>query len=132
MALRLTLKPNERLILGGAVITNGKARTELVVENEVPLLRERDILSPRDATTPCRRIYLAIQLMYIEPQNLAQHHAAYFELVRDVAEAAPSTLKFLSPMNDDVVAGRYYQALKSARALLDYEQELLSYAQKPA
>jgi flagellar protein FlbT len=132
MALRLTLKPNERLIIGGAVVKNGKARTELVVENEVPILRERDILSPQAATTPCRRIYLAIQLMYVDPERLAQHCTAYFQLVRDVAEAAPSTLKFIAPMNDDIVGGRYYQALKNARHLVDYEQELLSYGEERA
>jgi flagellar protein FlbT len=132
MALRLSLKPNERLILGGAVVRNGKARTELFVENEVPILRERDILSPREANTPCRRIYLAIQLMYIEPQNVVEHHATYFALVRDVALAAPSTLKFLTSMNDDIVAGRHYQALKTARHLLDYEQELLPHGEECA
>lgn len=130
MALRLTLKPGERLILGGAVIRNGDSRAELVVENEVPLLRERDILAPADATTPCRRIYLAIQLMYVDPASLAEHELLYRELVLEAAEAAPSTLKFLTPMNDHISNGRYYQALKLARSLLDYEQELLSNAQR--
>jgi flagellar protein FlbT len=131
MALRLSLKPGERLILGGAVIRNGESRSELMVENEVPLLRSRDILSPSDATTPCKRIYLAIQLMYVDPAGLVQHEALYRQLVLDAATAAPSTLKFLTPMNDHIINGRYYQALKAARPLLDYEQELLSNAQRP-
>lgn len=131
MALRLSLKPGERLILGGAVIRNGESRAELMVENEVPLLRERDILSPSEATTPCRRIYLAIQLMYVDPAGLQGHEVLYRQLVLEVAAAAPSTLKFLGPMNDHITNGRYYQALKAARPLLDYEQELLSNAQRP-
>jgi flagellar protein FlbT len=130
MALKLSLKPGERLILGGAVIRNGESRAELVVENEVPLLRERDILSPSEATTPCRRIYLALQLMYVDPAALAEHEKLYRELVREVAAAAPSTLKFLALMNDHINNGRYYQALKSARSLLDYEEELFANAQR--
>lgn len=131
MALRLSLKPGERLILGGAVIRNGESRAELTIENEVPLLRERDILSPSEATTPCRRIYLAIQLMYVDPEHLPQHTLLYNQLVTEVAKAAPSTLKFLAPMNDHIREGRYYQGLKASRPLLDYEQELFSNAQRP-
>jgi len=130
MSLKLSLKPGERLILGGAVIRNGESRAELIVENEVPLLRERDILSPSEATTPCRRIYLALQLMYVDPAALAEHEMLYRELVLEVAAAAPSTLKFLALMNDHISNGRYYQALKSGRSLLDYEEELFANAQR--
>jgi len=46
MALRITLKPQEKMILGGAVITNGNSfRCNLIIENKVPILREKDILS---------------------------------------------------------------------------------------
>jgi len=53
MPLRLTLKSQERVIIGGAVVKNGDSRTELHVENKVPILRETDILSPKLVKTPC-------------------------------------------------------------------------------
>jgi flagellar protein FlbT len=128
MPLKITLKPRERLILGGAVLRNGAVASNLLVENEVPILRERDILSEPQANSPCRRIYFAIQLMYVDEQNLAVHHALYYMLVRDLLAAAPSTARFVNEINKLVVERKYYLALKTARQLIDYEQELLKHA----
>ena len=59
MALKITLKPGERMIIGGAVLTNGNsASCDLVVENKIPILRQKDILTEEKANSPCRRIYL--------------------------------------------------------------------------
>ena len=52
MALKITLKPQEKMILGGAVISNGNnAGCQLIIENEVPILREKDILSENTVST---------------------------------------------------------------------------------
>ena len=90
MALRLTLRPHERVIVGGAVIRNSESRCELLIENEVPVLREPDILSPSAVRTPCERIYLALQLIYVDHERFAEHMVTYEELVSDVQRAAPS------------------------------------------
>jgi flagellar biosynthesis repressor protein FlbT len=127
MALRLTLKPNERAILGGAVLTNGKHRAELFVETEVPVLRGSDILSPSAVRTPCERIVLAIQLMYVDPQRRAVHEQTYLALVEDVLDASPSSRRLLESINDLVQAGKYYPALKQGKELLAFEKELLSH-----
>ncbi len=126
MALRLTLKPHERAILGGAVLTNGKHRAELFVETEVPVLRGSDILSPSAVRTPCERIVLAIQLMYVDPQRRPVHEQTYLALVEDVLDASPSSRRFLEPINEMVQSGKYYQALKQGKALLAFERDLLS------
>ena len=127
VSLRLKLKPHERVIIGGAVIRNGASRLELHIENHVPLLRESDILSPSAAKTPCQRIYLALQLMYVDPERLDEHEATYLELTKDVLLAAPSSAKLIDPINELVAAGKHYQAIKSAKALLEYELELHSH-----
>ena len=54
------------MIIGGAVITNAGTKCNFVVENTVPILRDKDILSTDKANTPARRIYFSIQLMYID------------------------------------------------------------------
>ncbi len=125
MPLRLTLKSQERVIIGGAVVKNGDSRTELHVENKVPILRETDILSPKLVKTPCEQIYLAVQLMYVDGDNIEQHRRLYNNLVDDVLIAAPSTTPLVGAMHSEVIAGRHYQALKSAKALMEYEKELL-------
>lgn len=128
MALRLTLKPHERAILGGAVLTNGKHRAELFVETEVPVLRGADILSPALVRTPCQRVMLAIQLMYVDPQRRSAHEQAYRSLADEVLDASPSARRWLDPIDEAVRAGRYYPALKLGRQLLAFEGELLAHA----
>ncbi|HTF99748.1 MAG TPA: flagellar biosynthesis repressor FlbT [Nitrospirota bacterium] len=128
MSLKLSLKANERLIIGGAVIRNGGARCELVVENNVPILREKDILREQDADTVCKKIYFIIQLMYIDAKNLVEHHRAYWEFVREVVKAAPSTLGLIDQISDNILNGKHYQALKHAQKLIEYEQEAIEHA----
>jgi flagellar protein FlbT len=123
--LRLSVKPHERLIIGGAAVRNGDTRAELLIDNEVPVLRESDILSPSAVRTPCERIYLAIQLMYVDAEHLDRHLKTYRGLTADVRAAAPSLHGPLTVVDECVHQGRYYHALKSARALIDHERGLM-------
>ena len=45
MALKIELKPNERILLGDCVVTNADQRARLVIEGTVPILREKDIMT---------------------------------------------------------------------------------------
>lgn len=128
MALKVELKPGERIILGDCVVTNADQRTRLLIEGEVPILREKDILTPDRADSPAKRIYLAVQLMYLakEPKY---HHETYFALVRDILKAAPSTWPYIESINNRMLTGEMYKALKEAKKLIEYEQELLNHAQ---
>ena len=116
------------MILGGAVVTNGHSRCDLIIENSVPVLRDKDILGAEDANTPCRRIYLVIQLMYVDEKNLAEYHNTYWKLVHDVVNAAPSMHALVGQASEEILTKNYYQALKTAKELIDYEQEVLSHA----
>ena len=125
MALKITLKPQERIIIGGAVITNGNTKCDLNIENKVPLLRGKNILKEEDANSPARRIYFVIQLMYIDEENLAVHHKAYWDLVSDFIQAAPSAIPLIKEISEHIVSNKYYGALKLAGKLIDYEQEVI-------
>ncbi len=127
MPLKITLKPNERIIIGGTVVTNGSSKSRFTIENRAPVLREKDIMSEKEADSPCRRIYFVIQLMYIDENNLATHHNTYWKQVRDVLAAAPSMLKFLDKISDHILHARYYQALKLTKKLIEYEKELIKH-----
>ncbi len=130
MALRISLKPQEKMILGGAVIMNGNnTGCKLIIENTVPILREKDILNENDANSPCRRIYFIIQLMYIDEENLVNHQKKYWKLIKDLVKAAPSTIGVIDQISEEIVSARYYQALKLAQKLIDYEQEVISRVQ---
>jgi flagellar protein FlbT len=125
MALLIDLKPGERVIIGQALVTNDGPRTRLVIQGDAPILREKDILRSEDADTPCKRLYLNVQLMYVD-QEPARFHAGYFDLSRQVQEAAPSTAPYLLRINEKIISGSYYQALKEAKKLVHYEARLLS------
>ncbi|MEM8812287.1 MAG: flagellar biosynthesis repressor FlbT [Pseudomonadota bacterium] len=129
MALKVELKPGERIILGDCVITNDDQRTRLYIEGDAPILREKDILTPKTANTPAKRVYLAIQLMYLSRDN-SNDFSAYFTLVQELILAAPSMLPYVDRMNNHILTGNYYKALKEARALIAYEKELLANAKQ--
>jgi flagellar protein FlbT len=125
MPLKITLKPHERMIAGGAVITNGNTKCNLLVENKVSILRQKDIMSEKDADSPCRKIYFTIQIMYIDEENLIEHHNSYWKLVQDIVKAAPSMLALIDQISEHILNNKYYQGLKLARKLIDYEQEVI-------
>jgi len=131
MALKVELKPGERIILGDCVITNDGSRSNLLIEGQVAVLREKDILVPEAADTPAKRIYLTIQLMYTskEPQI---YHERYFSLVRDITKAAPSVWPYIESINNLLLTGEMYKALKDAKKLVAYEQGLLENAKRGA
>jgi len=126
MALKLSLKPGEKMIIGGAVVTNGDSKAELFIENKVPLLREKDIMGTNDAQTVAEKIYFTIQLMYIDQENLISHHNTYWNYVQEVTKAAPSTTALIDQISEKIVKTHYYKALKLSRQLIDYEKEIMS------
>jgi flagellar protein FlbT len=127
MALKVELKPGEKILVGEAVLTNGDQRARFLVEGSAPILREKDIMTKTRADSPAKRIYLAVQLMYIS-RTPRDHHEVYFGLVRDIMRAAPSTAAFIENINNHILTGEPYKALKEARKLINYEEELLAHA----
>jgi flagellar protein FlbT len=128
--LNIELKPHEKIFINGAVIANGPDRTQISLLNEAAILREKDILTEHKADTPCKRIYLLVQLMYMDPANLARYLTSYEELASDVINAAPSLTPMLATIDAELTEGRVYPALRSAKRLIDYEQELLDHARQ--
>jgi flagellar protein FlbT len=127
MALKVELKPHERIILGQVVIRNGDTRAKLFVEGRAPILREKDILTAATASTPARMIYLCVQLMYLTG-DVPAHKGAYFALVRDFLAAAPSATAHVDDINNCILSDDLYKALKAAKQLIAYEEELVAHA----
>jgi flagellar protein FlbT len=128
MALKVELKPHERIIIGSCVITNTDQRARLLIDGEkIPILREKDIMTPETADTPAKLIYLAVQLMYISPEPHV-NHGTYFSLLRDLVTAAPSMWPIIEGININILNSDLYQALKEARKLVAYEKKLLDHA----
>lgn len=127
MSLKVELKPHERLIIGSCVVTNSDQRTRLFIDGSAPILREKDILTADTANSPARRIYFAVQLMYLD-NDISKLRGEYFELVNDIVTAAPSCVPIVDEINNDILTGSLYKALKAAKRLIQYEQDLLTNA----
>ena len=129
MALKVELKPGERILIGDCVVTNSDQRTRLLIDGAAPILREKDIMTAERANTPAKRIYLAVQLMYTS-RDPRTHHEVYFALVRQIVQAAPSTWGYVENINNQILTGNLYKALKEAKKLIAYEGELLQHAKR--
>src|SRR6202142_1936743 len=127
MGLKVELKPGERFILGDWLITKADQRTRMHIEAQAPILREKDIMTPEQADTPAKRIYLAVQLMYTS-RDPRLHHDTFFALMRDLVQAAPNSWPQMQDISNHIMAGQMYKALKSAKTLIAYEKELLDHA----
>jgi len=127
VALKVELKPNERIIIGTAVVRNGDQRTSLIIEGQAPILREKDILSPKTANTPAKLIYLAIQLMYIDGR-VSENLSTYQKLMSDFQNAVPSSTSLLLAIHNHILNAEFYKALKEAKKLLEYERKLFEHA----
>jgi len=125
MTLRIELRPRERILIGDCVITNSDQRTRFVIEGHVPILREKDIMTAQGADTPAKRIYLCVQLMYTSREPRA-HYEIYFALLTEFVRAAPSAWPLIESINNQILTGNLYNALKDARKLITYEQDLLA------
>lgn len=129
MALKVELKPGERILIGDCVITNSDQRTRFLADGTAPILREKDIMTADRADTPAKRIYLAVQLMYIS-RDPAEHHDVYFALMQELVQAVPSSWRHIANINNQILTGDLYKALKHSRKLIEYEQELLEHAKR--
>jgi flagellar protein FlbT len=131
VALKIELKPNERVILGDCIVTNTNQRTRLVIQGTVPILREKDIMTPGRADSLAKRLYLVVQCMYTSKRP-QEHDATYFRLVREILKSAPSTRPYIDSINNRILTGELYKALKETRKLIAHEEELrdMNYASK--
>ena len=128
MALKLSLKPDEKLVINGAVIANAERRTTLIVHNKASILREKDIMQEDEVDTPARRIYFPIMLMYMDQQKTDTY---YDEFMRRMTEfmaviTTPDAINLCVKISKDVMEKNFYRALMNCKKLLAFEASRLN------
>ena len=129
MPLKLSLKPGEKFVLNGAVVQNGERRSVLVLQNKASVLREKDIMQEEEVTTPARRIYFPVMMMYLDEAGADRY---YDEFARRLTEfmkviANPVILTECVEISKNCMEREYYKALMRCRKLMDYEGERLGH-----
>lgn len=127
MPLKIELKPHESIIIGESLITNDGERTRFYIEGNVPILREKFILREVEANTPSKRVYFVVQQMYLS-KSADKLRPIYLEYVRDLQNAAPSLIPYISIVSDNILNEDYYSAIKNADKLIKKEDELFGSA----
>jgi flagellar biosynthesis repressor protein FlbT len=127
MALKLSLKPGEKLVLNGAVISNGDRRTTLLLQNKASVLREKDIMQPDGVTSPARHIYFPVMMMYLDGTVDSEWYNEFAIRMTEFMSAVrnPEILADCVQISRDVLAREYYRALVRCRKLIAYEDERL-------
>lgn len=127
MALRLTLKPNEKIVINGCVIRNADRRQTLTIENYADVVRGVDLLDEDDAATPVKKVYFFIQSALLRP-----------EIRDELRPVIQKSLAELVPIFNEQIGGHifeaanhvstanYYKAMRALRAVMRYEEELMS------
>jgi flagellar biosynthesis repressor protein FlbT len=128
MALKISLKPHEKFVVNGAVITNGDRRSAFMINNKVSILREKDIMIAEEITTPARRIYFPIMLAYLEPDNGKRYYEEFVQRMTEFMGAIDNADIKMQCVDVSlcVMQNDYYKALTLCRKLIDYETRALA------
>ncbi len=129
MPLKLSLKPGEKFVLNGAVVQNGDRRGVLVLQNKASVLREKDIMQPDEATTPARRIYFPVMMMYLDEAGAERQYEEFATRLTEFMGVVrnPDVLTDCIAISKHVMAREYYKALMLSRKLIEYEDQRLGH-----
>ena len=131
--LVLEMRSGDMMVVNGAAIRfRGKTRIELTAHAR--FLFGRQIMPPAEADSPARRIYYALQTAYIGEDDErrcgmqeARLRAGEFKDATTSAQAAA--------LLDQAIAfaegGKYYQALRMARRVVQHEDAVLGRPARP-
>jgi flagellar protein FlbT len=130
MALKLTIKPNERLVINGASIRfAGDRSVPIVIENHARFLRGSEIMGQDEADTPAKRILFTLQAVYMqEPDERGELNGALLRQISDFSAAVPSAGLIIAEIASALAEDRHHAAIKRARNLVAYEAELIDSA----
>lgn len=127
VALKLNLKPGEKIVINGAVIVNGDRKASLGVKNFANILRETDVMQEEEANTPTKRAYFAAQLMLLDPEHRSDYEQPFRRYMKDLVGAFTNAdmLALLRQALDHFQSGDYYKILAILRKVIKYEEILL-------
>ena len=126
--LLISLKPNEKFLVNGALLSNGPKRGQICVEGEgINVLRLSDVIHPDEIRTPVTRLYSAIQILLSGDSSGDEACDGVEQQYRSLSTVFQGT-----PLSDTLlksykawVDGRIYSALCRLKPLIPVEADLL-------
>lgn len=123
MPLKFVLRPNEKVIINGAVIGAGDRPGSFFLYNTANFLRGREVLKEEQVDCIEKKLYFVIQLIYIFPEDGKINMPRFAAIIDEVREARPDKEKEIAEITQMVLAHNYYRALKLCRKLFPAKNE---------
>lgn len=127
--LKLKLRPEEQILINGAVIQNGSHQVELTVKTpNTKILRLRDALHPNDVNTPTKRVCYIAQLAVageVSDEAALEQFTVGVNSLKEVFKDIVSQ----GLMNQALeYAGKhdFYKAMQAMRKIMKHEEVLLN------
>lgn len=117
MPLKFVLRPNEKVIINGAVIGAGDRPGSFFLYNTANFLRGREVLKEEQIDCIEKKLYFVIQLVYIFPEDSTLNLQRFASILDETREARPDASKMLDEIARLVESRNYYRALKLCRKL---------------
>jgi flagellar protein FlbT len=118
MGLMIEIKRGERLYIGSSIVKTEDPRSRLYIEGDQPILREKDIMTPDQADTLAKRVYFAVQQIYLS-QDTARHLGFYQFAIADLLAASPRLRANVQELSALIEGGMLYKALRRAQLLVE-------------
>jgi len=126
--LVISLKPNEKFLVNGALLMNGPKRSQICLPNDdVYVLRVSDALHPNEVNSPVRRVYYAVQLI-LSGDNEAlkiEEDVRSGLLALDAVFEGTALSETLQKAKIAFLKGHFYSVLNNLRSLFDIEDVML-------
>ncbi len=117
MPLKFSLRPGEKVIVNGAVIGRGEEPGTFYLYNKANFLRGREVMKEESADTNEKKLYLAIQLLYLFPEDSAEASAKFDTVLAHCQADRPDRVQELEQVARFVQERDYYRALKQTAKL---------------
>jgi len=117
MPLKFVLRPNEKVIINGAVIGSGDRPGSFYLYNTANFLRGREVLKEEQIDSAEKKLYFIIQLIYIFPEDSAVNFVRFSAALEEVRASRPEAAEQLDEIAGNVGTNNYYRALKLCRKL---------------
>jgi flagellar biosynthesis repressor protein FlbT len=119
MPLKMTLEPQEWFMVGDTKVVNIWNQTaRLKIDGAAPILRQAHTMTEQDPDTPAKRVYLAVQLLYL---GVTSNPEKYFVLVEALLKDNPSAGDTVRKANERIATGSFYGALREYRKLIELQ-----------
>jgi flagellar protein FlbT len=126
MGLKVTLKPNEKIIVNGCAIRNTGRTHALHIESRADVIRGKDLLDPGSSNTPVGRVYFMVQTALILPGEREELTPKIQTGLADLALVfGGDNLRHVFEAANQISQFDFYKALTHLRPLLRHEQQLL-------